>query len=335
VRVGETTVGVWRWPDDPRLPGIRKAVDRDHMRGLLAELGLPAGEIELKYRAYWPGRRAVIQATIPSSGLSYNPGLGKRTRPAPQKLLYLKVVQPRRAESLHRLHDRLARDLPTPRCVSWSKEDGLLVLEALPGTTISRCLAGGETPPEPSELLDLLGRLGGHGVPGERRRTTADKIRTHVRLLKTLLPEQSDALDGFVELYGDQREQPVTTVHGDFHEEQVLAEGGRVSGLLDIDDVGPGQLVDDLALMVGRVRARAHSDKPGHEAADTYERRLLDAFGEATDPDELRRRAAGALLGRATAPFRAQASGWPARSRERIGFATASLERWGRERGQA
>ena len=335
VEVAGTTVGVWRWPNDPRLPGLRSAIDRTYVRGLLEEMGVAAGELKLNYRAYWPGRRAVIQAVIPSRKLSFDPAAGRIGRAAAEKLLFIKVVRPREVEDLHRLHERLAATLPTPRAVGWSKQDGLLVLEALPGQTISGCLSGDAPAPEPAELLELLRRLGEYDVDGEPRRTTAGKIANHVRLLSSVLPDQAERLERFAELYGEQRDQPLTTVHGDFHEEQVLVQGGRVSGLLDVDDVGPGQLVDDLALMVGRVRTRAHFAKRGRERAAEYEQRLLETFGTAVDPDELRHRAAGALLGRATAPFRSQMRGWRAEARERIQMAESWLERWARERRSA
>jgi aminoglycoside phosphotransferase len=333
VEVAGTTIGVWRWPDDPRLPGIRSAIDPGYVRGLLDELGAPPGEPKLSSRAYWPGKRAVVQAVIASSKLSFDPSAGRLSRAAPEKLLYLKIVRPRDVEALYRLHKTLQTGMPTPRCLGWSKELGILVLEALPGETISGCLSGGAPPPDPDELLALLARLGEYDVGGEPRRTTAQKIASHVRLLSKVLPDEAEALDRFAELYGEEQPGATTTVHGDFHEEQVLVQGGRISGLLDVDDVGPGQLVDDLALMIGRVRARAHFARQGRERASAYEQRLLEAFGRAVDPDELRHRAAGALLGRATAPFRIQARGWRGDSRERIRMAESWLERWAQERG--
>ncbi|MEA2474519.1 MAG: hypothetical protein QOE06_2434 [Thermoleophilaceae bacterium] len=334
VEVAGTTIGVWRWPDDPRLPGLRPATKAVYVRGLLDEMGVPPGPINLSFRAYWPGRRAVIQAAFTPRRLSFDPASGRLGQAPSQKLVFVKVVRPREAEGLYRLHKQLEGGLPVARCLGWSEELGILVLEALPGHTISGCLSGeGGPPPAPAELVALLARLGEYDVPGEPRRTTAGKIANHVRLLSAIMPDQAERLARFAELYGEQRDEPLTTVHGDFHEEQVLSQEGRVSGLLDVDDAGPGQLVDDLALMVGRVRARAHFAKRGREQAQAYEQALLDEFGRAVDPDELRHRAAGALLGRATAPFRGQAKGWPRESRERIAMAETWLERWARERG--
>ena len=319
-RADDVPVTAWRWPDDPRLPGARPATDAGFVRGLLDAGDAPAGPLELTYRSYWPGRRAVLQARAPGG----------------ERVLFVKVVRPSTVERLHRLHTTLAPRLPVARCLGLSKELGVLVLEALPGRTISGCLADPDgTPPPPADLLRLLLDLGErrdlpHAGP---RRTTGAKIASHVRLLSHLLPDEAGALERFAELYGDERAQPTTTVHGDLHEEQVLSRGGRITGLLDIDDAGPGQLVDDLALLVGRVRARAHHGTRGRDRARVYEGELLAAFAGAVDPDELRRRAAGALLGRATAPFRVQSPDWRAASRVRIRTAEAELTRWARARG--
>jgi hypothetical protein len=301
---------VWRWPDDPHLPGLRRALDPEFVLGLLDSAATPKHPIRLSRRTYWPGNRSVLVAR---SGTD-------------DPVLFVKVVRPSRAERLVRLHEQLAPMLPVAHCVGWSRELGVLCLEPLPGRTVSSCLStGAEPPPQPSELVELLLRLGRAPSDGRPRRTTGEKIARHVRLLEAILPEESGALHRFAELYGEECPQPLTTVHGDFHEQQVLALGGRVSGLVDVDRVGPGQLVDDLALMLARVRARGRFGRRGRERARAYEGSLLARFGAATDPAELRRRAAGALLGRATAPFRAQTPGWRDASRARLRMAEASL----------
>jgi aminoglycoside phosphotransferase len=306
---------LWRWPDDPLLPGARPATDADFVRSLIAPGQVPPGPLTLAYRSYWPGRRAVLQATH---------------GPHAERVVFVKVVRPRDAARLHRLQTTLAANLPVARCLGWSEELGILVLEALPGQTISGNLADpAGSPPPPGELLELLHGLGTHVelTEGRPRRTIGAKIASHARLLAHLLPEEATALERFVALYGDERPQPRVVVHGDFHEEQVLARDGRVSGLLDVDDAGPGQLVDDLALLLGRVRARAQFGKRGSDRAHAYADELAEAFGAVVGRDELERRAAGALLGRATAPFRVQSPGWRDTARERIRVAEDRLAR--------
>jgi plasmid stabilization system protein ParE len=244
--------------------------------------------------------------------------LEARRAGSPEPVLFVKVLPPPAAARLRALHETLGAALPVARCLACSEERGVLVLEALPGSTLGAALAAGSAPP-PGDLLGLLETLAGHrGQP-----TTAAKMRSHTRLLRQLVPEESGALDRIAALYGDERAQPPATVHGDFHDGQVLAHAGRVSGLLDLDDVGPGQVVDDMALLLARMRARADR---GQERADGYERELRAAFATAVDPGELARRAAGALLGRATAPFRVQSPDWPVATRERIRATLLALE---------
>jgi hypothetical protein len=271
---------------------------------------LIGGPVELVRRSYWPGRRAVLEARSPSGSA------------------FVKVVRPRALERMRAVHDALG-ELPVARPLSWSHELGILVLEGLPGRTISASLADPrERPPDPGELLGLLARLGDVDLGGRTRGTTAGKIARHVRLLEHVLPEEAEALRRFAALYGDERAGPLTTVHGDLHEEQILTTGGRISGLLDVDGAGPGQLVDDLALLVARVNARARFGERGSDRAGAYAAALHEAFAVAADPHELGRRAAGALLGRATAPFRVQAPDWRAQSRARIRMAEATLGAW-------
>ena len=303
---------VWRWPDDPQLPGARPATDPEFVRGLP---GVPRDAVELSYRSYWPGRRAVLQGLDPASG---------------EPRLFVKVVRPSAFDRIQRVHALLSDRLPVARPVGAAAELGILVLEPLPGRTISACLADPvATPPDPEELVALLTDLGSHELPPRPpRRTTAGKVAGHVRLLSHLLPDEAEALARFAELYGDDRPQPSTTVHADLHEEQVLAHDGRVTGLLDVDDAGPGELVDDLALLVARVHARARNRARGHARAHVYEDELLRAFDAAVDPAELRRRAAGALLGRAAAPFRAYAPNWRVAARERVRTAEIALHAW-------
>src|SRR5438093_12093974 len=53
------TVGVWRLPHDPSLPGLVQAFEPAFVRGLLDEVGVaPPGAVELVQRSYWPRMRA-------------------------------------------------------------------------------------------------------------------------------------------------------------------------------------------------------------------------------------------------------------------------------------
>ena len=88
---------------------------------------------------------------------------------------------------------------------------------------------------------------------------------------------------------------PVVPTHGDFHEGQLTvdrpAPGApwRVAGLLDVDTVGPGHRVDDLACLVAHAVAMG---PPGERVA----RRWESEARALADPGALAVRTAGVLL---------------------------------------
>jgi aminoglycoside phosphotransferase (APT) family kinase protein len=86
---------------------------------------------------------------------------------------------------------------------------------------------------------------------------------------------------------------PVVPTHGDFHEGQLTVRRGpagwAITGLLDVDTVGPGHRVDDLACLIAHAVAMG---EPGERVALRWE---SDALALA-DRDVLRARTAGVLL---------------------------------------
>jgi phosphotransferase family enzyme len=333
VETAGTTVGVWQWPYDPWLPGLRAATDPKYVRQLLDAYGAPPGRLYLRTMSYWPGRRAVTQVTIPSRKLRLDAERGRLGRAPDVQLMFVKTVRPGEAQPLYELHSRLRAAAPVALCPGGSDEHGLLVLQALPGATLGQWIErNADEAPAGERIVELMRRIGPYELRREPRSTTRQRIESHVRLLKAVVPDQAEALDGLVEAYGNERPEPMTTVHGDFHESQLLVgAGGDITGLLDVDDAGPGQLVDDLAQLAGRVWALSYFGNGDRAATRRYAERLVEAFGAAVDGRELRRRMTGSLLGRATVPFRAQDRGWPAETRRRIGVAEEWLEQCRRD----
>jgi aminoglycoside phosphotransferase (APT) family kinase protein len=133
------------------------------------------------------------------------------------------------------------------------------------------------------------------------------------------VPEEAERLERLASALTGAQRQPTATVHGDFHEGNVLVGGEGVSGLLDVDDAGPGERVDDLGLMIGRIWSLAHA-RAG-EPALRYCEELLRRSDARVDPAELRRRVGIALVGRATGPFRNQLDGWRGETRRRLELA--------------
>jgi aminoglycoside phosphotransferase len=302
---GSTRVAVWRWPQDPFLPGLSDALDAAKVGSLLDDLGIDGGVVRLRTRAYRPGRRAVVEAA------------GRQGR------LFLKVVRADRIEALHDRHRSLARSLPVPESLGWS-DGGLLVLTALPGETLRGALRSSRHPaPAPEAIVSLLDRLPAELAEEPRRRDLLSSARHHGEIIAATVPGATDRLEAVLDALAnadDEDPGPVTAAHGDLYEAQLLVDRGRLTGLLDIDTAGSGLRVDDLANFCAHLSVLAQmSDRP----------RQIRRFGaallthaEGHHPRAvLRRRIAAAVVGLATGPFRVMETGWASNTVRRLDLA--------------
>ena len=100
--------------------------------------------------------------------------------------------------------------------------------------------------------------------------------------------------------------------HGDFHEGQLFVAGGRVTGVLDIDTVGPGRRVDDLACLLAHLSTVQRMSPEQAIGLTRLVNLWLPVFDARVDPVELRLRAAAVIISLATGPYRAQQPQWQA-----------------------
>ena len=324
---GDEPVAVWRAPRDPLLPGLERALDPGYAARLLTDAGVRARSARIMLRAYRPGRRAVVELSPvqpEAQKLVFTRG-GGTLRAAPSQeapALYLKVLRPERAPEVAAVHEALLPHVPAPPC-ELAHDSGILRLGLLRGASLGSCLRrGSPRAPSPGELFELLDRLGDAGLPGEPESGSDTRLRNHVRLLRAIVPEESRRLERLSEALGGAVQQPNVTIHGDFHEGNILVGDHGITGLLDVDDAGPGERVEDLGTLIGRIWSLAHG-KAG-DAALRYAEDLLRRSDTIVDPGELRRRVGVALVGRATGPFRNQLQGWREMTRGRLELA----ERW-------
>jgi len=306
---GSQRVAVWRWPSDPFLPGLPAALDTARVAALLDDLGVDGGTVQLRARAYRPGRRAVVEAT------------GRRGR------LFLKVVRPDRVEALHDRHRLLARDLPVPESLGWS-DAGVLVLAARPGETLRQALrsARDATPP-PEALVALLDRLPKELLAVPPRRDLVAAADHHAAVIAATVPAARSRVDDVLGDLGATRGDggSVVPVHGDLYEAQVLVDRGRVTGLLDVDTAGPGLRIDDLANVCAHLSVLALvSDRP--RLVKRYGAGLLAVAERQVPRPELRRRIAAAVLGLATGPFRVLERDWTGGTIRRLDLALEWLD---------
>jgi len=302
---GNQQVAVWRFPSDPGLPGLARAFDESTVRALLGSFGVQAGQLDLHLRAYRPRRRAVVEVTGP----------GVR--------LFVKVLRPTKVADLHRRHRLLYEaGVPVPRSLGWT-DDGLLVLSALPGNDLRDALRdGARGAPDPDEILAMLDRFPATVSDLPPRPSWTDNVQHYATILGSTLPHEAERASGLAKhvVQGLAASAPAHSdpTHGDLYETQILLEGGRITGLLDVDTAGPGRRADDLACLVAHAALLAHIE-PEHAATTTeLTARMVAAFDRRVDPAELRLRVAGVLMSLATGPHRVQEPGWAAATSARL-----------------
>ncbi|WBQ04096.1 phosphotransferase [Kribbella sp. CA-293567] len=306
----ELQVGVWAAAADPLLPGMRAAMNPAAVSALFENCGLGKGEVGLKLLSYRPLRRAVVEATG---------ALGR---------LYLKVVPPAKVEALHDRHQLLTRaGVPAPKSLGWS-DDGLLVLENLPGKNLRSVLRSGGPLPDPSELVRVLDALPAELLDAPRRTSWLERTEYYARSVGNVVPElAASAAELAAKIVAESNSGPIVPVHSDFYEAQVFVDArGSVTGLLDVDTAGPGDRLDDLACLVGHLDVLAQVLPRHASAIGAYSAHCLSTFDRHVDPRQLRLRVASVVLSLATGPHRVQEAGWRQATRERLLLAESWVE---------
>ena len=308
-------VGVWRWPFDPVLTDLTAMVTpRLAARELAALVG---GDPTLEVVAYRPTERAVVRVR------------------GPEREVYVKVVPAAATAALVERHTALASvGLPVPRVLA--RGDGWIAMEALHGTTLrDRLKSGSSALPSPDRYGELLDSLAAVDVPDARPvRSRLDDAPHHARMLATVLPAERERIDELITRLAEMpmERRLVGTVHGDLHEAPLVVDDHLVTGLIDIDDVGPGDPLDDIGTLVAHLRFRAMSartqvgslgSRPA--AIDAYADAVRAAVARRHDPSDVDRHVAAVLVGLATGPFRIQHSGWREMTHRTIELAEAHL----------
>lgn len=309
---GERDIQVWRYPFDPELPALASATYPHAVADLLRGIGLDADGLQLNVVTYRPRKRAVVEVTTP------------------QTRLFLKVLRPSVARDVDARH-RLLTDagVPVPRSLGWS-DTGLVVLEALQGRPMRSSLAepaDGKVI-DPHEVISLLDRLPGDVVDLPRRKPWSAHSVHYADVVAAARPVHAERVRelGSViasRLAGALNDDGDVPTHGDFYDSQVFVADGEITGLLDIDTMGPGHIADDLACSLAHLSILT-TIGPFADGASRALRAWQPAFESRVDPQELRLRAAGVTLSLATGPFRAQEPGWENTTDQRIEL----VERW-------
>lgn len=315
----ELEVGVWRWPFDPHLVGLGAMVTPSSAAERLR--AHVHGPVDLEVVAYRPTERAVVRVTD-----------GRGT------VRYAKVLPPAVVAAVVDRHERLrAAGIPVPVILAADETEGWLVMEELAGDTLRARLKDHGPPwPDGTAFDDLLTALRTTVLPSAApvRPRTLDGIG-HAAMLARVLPDQTPRLERLQAALTPAAERAARrsgpTVHGDLYEAQLIVGGQRFTGLLDVDDVGPGDPLDDLATVLGHLRYREVTDRARQRTiggyADALRRHFVDVVGRlGVDPHELDVVTGAVLVGLATGPFRIQQRGWRHESRRLLARAERILD---------
>ena len=301
---GTREVAVWLYPNDPDLPGLAQAAYAEDVARLLSAhrvLADPVSteQVRLEMVGYRPRRRAVLRATV-------------RTPDGPQ-VFYLKVLREHALEPTLRRHQLLAAaGIPAPE-VALATSDHLLVLRALTGRPLASAIFDPEPPCTAESLIGLLDALPPEVAELPRRSPWAEAVQQYASMVVAALPVLERRLGALLQVIeaGLVGSQPGTEpTHGDFHEGQLFVADGRITGLLDIDTVGPGRRVDDLACLLAHLSTVQRMNAEQAERVSRLITGWTPTFDTRVDPVELRLRAAAVAISLATGPYRGQEPAW-------------------------
>jgi aminoglycoside phosphotransferase (APT) family kinase protein len=237
---------------------------------------------------------------------------------------YIKIVPPDEVRRLIDAHAALlAGGLPVPEIIDTDEQHGVVVMRALTGTPLrDRLLEGRGGVPDGQAVFDVVQRFAAINPEGAwladgEQVSLIDAAPRHAAMLAKVLPPLTGRLDA---LLAALHEPGVTTetrvVHGDLHDGQLQVDDrGRIVGVLDVDRVGLGEPLDDLARFVGHAIALGELTSEARAHIDGFTSRLRHHLDGLVDRREFDRRVAAALIGLATGPFRSQMPFW----NERVG----------------
>ncbi|MCC3267307.1 phosphotransferase [Arthrobacter gengyunqii] len=304
--VDGTAVRLWVHPRDPVLPSLAWATNPDAVARDLFAAGTDGARASLTLAAYRPLRRAVIRCTFEES------------------TAYLKVLQSGQVPGLRRrLEAAAAAGLPVPPLLDITsgavpEPDSILALGALPGRSLHQHLHAFPAGIEPQALLELLAGLPAAALSLPRKPAWADRVMDYAAGAVVALPQEAEriarcAAETHAAVCAADP-GPLVPAHGDFHGGNLLVDdspvdnlllgnllpdkgrtGWKISGMLDVDALGPGHLVDDLACFAGHLYVFA-AVNPRRAGLLTAAERFAAAFAAATDPGALYSRAAAVAL---------------------------------------
>lgn len=299
-----TDIRVWEFPEDPELPILRVACSPAHMSDLL---GTP---VSIELLGYRPTRRAVVKISSEIGVMAFG-----------------KVVRPTQVAALAQRYRMLTQaGVPAPLLL-FDHPEGLLVTEAISGIPLANVISRGLGTQVRSmfrALERVLDALPADITRFRRRPAWSERAEHYAHAAATVLPSESTrcfavAREVF-ELMAVSHPGPIVPVHGDFYEANVFVDRKlpKVTGIIDVDSMGPGHRVDDLACLLGHLSVLPHLAPDSYPKVSAELPVWLEMAERSVDPVALNARCAGVVLSLIAGAKRVDGSEWERDARGRL-----------------
>ena len=271
----DQSVRLFRYPEDPHLPGLSEAASAESALRLVNRyvLAVPARRLRVDMVRYRPGNRAVLRHRV------------GRIR------FYARVVRPPAVSPLMDAAELTAHSgFISPRLAGCWADGGVIWLSEIPGRNMRQYIRRGNQP-DPNLLLDGLEKLWRAPSPadGARPFNLSGAYRRAKRVFRRALREReaerrtlrdaTNALDSFVESW-----RPSHVAHNDFYDDQmlVLPDGGIA--LVDFEETGPGDPMLDVGNFLAHLRwgyqfGRGREAEARRAYHEVFRRAALERFG--------------------------------------------------------
>ena len=301
---------LFRYPDDPYLPGLRLAGSAADAQELVKQhVRIRPQRLRVEAVRYLPSTRAVLRHIAS----------WRRARSGSVSL-FARVMAPRKMERFLAAADlALHSGFNIPQQAGCWKEGGVVWMNTVPGDTVRTLIREG-TPPDPDQFLEPLASLWSSSFDQDHVQplNLLAGFHTTERLLSQLLRSEeargllqrvSEALGPFALNW-----QPSALAHNDFYDDQILITPEGHLALVDFEEIGPGDPLLDVGKLLAHLRRMAQSGN-GAEACKLYRQRVrssaLARFG--WESQDLDLREAFALFRLSTGPIRRLQRSWEGR----------------------
>ncbi|WP_216379441.1 phosphotransferase family protein [Arcanobacterium phocae] len=306
-------VHVWEHPYDPELPALELACNPDQLDDWLGR------ETDTELIAYRPTRRAVVRIDDVDGGAVH----------------WAKVMRPDQIDGIVtrlRMLERAGTPAPVVQDVD---PRGLIVTTDLTGLALNKVYARVE--PQHigtmrgvlDSLADTLDSLPMVAIGLPTRPAWADRCEHYAEAAVTVLPQEEQRIRDLTRQIRHELDHadlgPLVPTHGDFYEANIFVDPGTgcVSGILDVDSLGPGYRVHDWGCLLGHMSVLPGLAPQTYQHIDPLLADWTQRVARWVDPQALGASAAGVVLS-LIAGVRRKKKNWQAEALFRL----QAAEKW-------